>query len=137
MNEVQVFFYFGAGLLAFVLSAVFIKCKTYFCNRIRIQRQSTIAGAAQPATSGGFREEVLQTSSSRVEVVVDKVVSGGKGRDGSLSSCTICICEIEDGETCWELTACNHTFHAECIQKWLKKSRTCPLCRTSILVHAL
>jgi len=30
-------------------------------------------------------------------------------------------------------TACNHVFHRECCDQWLKQSRTCPICRTDII----
>ena len=27
---------------------------------------------------------------------------------------------------------CLHTFHAECVEEWLKKKKVCPLCQFSI-----
>ncbi len=30
------------------------------------------------------------------------------------------------------LNNCSHYFHYNCIGKWLKNSRTCPMCRTSV-----
>jgi ankyrin repeat protein len=31
------------------------------------------------------------------------------------------------------MTSCNHQFHAECLQQWIAKHNTCPMCRSSIL----
>lgn len=29
-------------------------------------------------------------------------------------------------------TTCNHIYHNNCIEEWLKKNNTCPICRTVI-----
>ncbi|KAL3530360.1 hypothetical protein ACH5RR_009682 [Cinchona calisaya] len=98
-------------MLAFTFSGIFIKIFAYLCNRINSQRQVVAAGAAQPTTTGGggFREIVVQTSPSReVELVVEETridFEGIKERKGGLSNCTICICEIEDEQLCWEFVA--------------------------------
>ena len=43
--------------------------------------------------------------------------------------CSICLLRIEDqGRT----TACRHTFHRSCLNRWLEQSLTCPLCRQPI-----
>ena len=31
------------------------------------------------------------------------------------------------------MTSCNHQFHAECLQQWISKHNTCPMCRSSII----
>ena len=41
-------------------------------------------------------------------------------------NCSICM---EDNSDLWKSLPCNHWFHKLCINKWLKKNRTCPLCR--------
>ncbi|KAJ8311741.1 hypothetical protein KUTeg_011096 [Tegillarca granosa] len=46
-------------------------------------------------------------------------------------SCPICLCPCELEETVSQLP-CQHLFHPLCVQAWLKKSGTCPVCR-----HAL
>jgi hypothetical protein len=40
--------------------------------------------------------------------------------------CTICM---EEGKVI--TTLCNHHFHENCLEQWLRKSRTCPMCRKS------
>lgn len=48
------------------------------------------------------------------------------------SSCSICLDEINhDHVTTFE---CNHKFHLSCLNQWVNKSATCPVCRTSLQV---
>ena len=46
--------------------------------------------------------------------------------------CSICLEEIrEDGVKTFE---CDHYFHLECLNQWVSKSATCPVCRTKLSV---
>lgn len=45
--------------------------------------------------------------------------------------CAVCLGEYEDGEEVKHLP-CTHMFHAECIDRWLKVNRICPVCKQSI-----
>lgn len=49
------------------------------------------------------------------------------------SSCAVCLEEFEKsgGEKCKTLPACNHTFHAKCLDAWLSRTPICPICRTT------
>lgn len=48
------------------------------------------------------------------------------------SECTICLSSIEKGDKCRLLPGCKHVFHAACVDAWLMKVPTCPLCRASV-----
>ncbi len=45
--------------------------------------------------------------------------------------CSICTekCFLID----YKLMSCKHIFHRNCIDEWLKTSRTCPLCRANVV----
>ncbi|XP_042509577.1 putative RING-H2 finger protein ATL69 [Macadamia integrifolia] len=45
--------------------------------------------------------------------------------------CSICLSEFRPKETIRYLPDCKHSFHADCIDEWLRMSATCPLCRNS------
>jgi hypothetical protein len=53
----------------------------------------------------------------------------------SKTECSICLDTYKTGETiCWAKTdECDHIFHQECIQEWMKDHNDCPLCRTNLV----
>ncbi|KAF8033332.1 hypothetical protein BT93_D2057 [Corymbia citriodora subsp. variegata] len=45
------------------------------------------------------------------------------------NSCSICLSEYKLKEVLRTLPECKHSFHAHCIDSWLKRNACCPLCR--------
>lgn len=43
------------------------------------------------------------------------------------AKCVVCLGDYEEGDQLRRL-ACGHQFHVECVDEWLKRHRTCPLC---------
>ncbi|KAI3967661.1 hypothetical protein MKX01_039571 [Papaver californicum] len=49
-------------------------------------------------------------------------------------NCSICLCELSNGETVRVLPKCKHIFHKECIDEWLPfRSLYCPICRAPVI----
>jgi len=46
--------------------------------------------------------------------------------------CPICIAELGAGDTLRRLPNCSHCFHRSCIDLWLLRSATCPLCKVKV-----
>ncbi|XP_067653434.1 uncharacterized protein [Haliotis asinina] len=46
-------------------------------------------------------------------------------------TCPVCLCHFQHGEAMTRLP-CHHLYHPLCIQAWLAKSGTCPVCRHSL-----
>jgi hypothetical protein len=45
--------------------------------------------------------------------------------------CAICLeCIDENIDNNIKTTKCNHTFHSNCFETWIKINNSCPLCRT-------
>ncbi|XP_052171039.1 RING-H2 finger protein ATL8-like [Diospyros lotus] len=45
------------------------------------------------------------------------------------AQCTICLGEYQEKEVLRIMPKCGHNFHLSCIDVWLKKHSTCPVCR--------
>jgi hypothetical protein len=63
------------------------------------------------------------------------VASGGGGGGGSSGEsalqCSVCLCDVEDGEEV-RVLPCLHRYHLGCIDRWLGEHRTCPVCKWDI-----
>jgi E3 ubiquitin-protein ligase RNF115/126 len=73
-------------------------------------------------------------SDEAINALPKKIVTADMmGNDGKVE-CSICMDDCPIGT---EVTAlpCDHWFHDECIEKWLKTSDTCPHCRKPISDH--
>lgn len=46
--------------------------------------------------------------------------------------CVICLAEYKEKELLRIIPKCGHTFHLSCIDMWLRKQSTCPVCRLSL-----
>ena len=46
--------------------------------------------------------------------------------------CTICLEEYKENDDLYQLQ-CGHYYHKECIDDWLLKNQTCPLCRLNLV----
>lgn len=46
--------------------------------------------------------------------------------------CVVCLSKFEDVEILRLLPKCKHAFHIGCIDEWLEKHSSCPLCRVKI-----
>lgn len=46
--------------------------------------------------------------------------------------CSICLGEYEDKDKLRTLPTCDHNFHLTCIDIWLRRQSTCPICRMSL-----
>ena len=47
----------------------------------------------------------------------------------SEATCSICLDGYKKGEKATTLPDCSHQFHTECVQIWLERNATCPVCR--------
>ena len=52
-----------------------------------------------------------------------------------MDECTICLenTTLENKK----ITECKHTFHTECLEKWLTTNNSCPLCRSDIIFSTI
>ncbi|KAK4783543.1 hypothetical protein SAY86_007917 [Trapa natans] len=78
---------------------------------------------------GSFSEEpgceapVDPAEEAKAEVTPRKEAEG---------ECSVCLSGFREGEEVKQLSACNHYFHAACIDPWLRSHANCPVCRAPI-----
>ncbi|XP_073027321.1 NEP1-interacting protein-like 1 [Primulina eburnea] len=61
----------------------------------------------------------------KIRVARDDIVdTSGEG-----VSCSVCLQDFQLGETVRSLPHCHHLFHLPCIDSWLVRHGSCPLCR--------
>ena len=53
-------------------------------------------------------------------------------KTASFNRCSICLGEYQEKEVLRIMPKCGHNFHLSCIDVWLRKHSTCPVCRFSI-----
>jgi hypothetical protein len=53
---------------------------------------------------------------------------------GLMCRCPICLLEYEESDVLRQLPACGHIFHTSCVDPWLEKQPTCPVCRVLLLL---
>ncbi|KAK6281254.1 hypothetical protein POUND7_015079 [Theobroma cacao] len=83
-----------------------------------------LAESASEFETGNYG--MLSAKESSVKEMLKRVRAEG-GED-----CVICLEELGVGSDASEMP-CFHTFHENCIQKWLKQSHYCPICRQRAL----
>uniref|UniRef100_M4EDI9 RING-type E3 ubiquitin transferase n=1 Tax=Brassica campestris TaxID=3711 RepID=M4EDI9_BRACM len=63
-----------------------------------------------------------------------RVVIGGDKEAGGGGGCSICLEEWSEGDVAAEMP-CKHEFHSKCVEEWLGRHATCPLCRYEMPVE--
>ncbi|KAK8622732.1 hypothetical protein V6N13_117635 [Hibiscus sabdariffa] len=73
----------------------------------------------------GLRPEFLEQ--------VSPCVSYKNMGETTLGECVICLEGFEDDEMCRVFPVCNHVFHSDCLDSWMRNHLTCPVCRNCIV----
>jgi hypothetical protein len=102
-------------------------------DRIDILNNSSnlnVISNEQDILNQSFEENSYTTniSNERYKNKIKKLISIKTKKE---SDCTICMEKIEKNTSVYKIS-CNHEFHKQCLDKWLKEKFECPTCRSSI-----
>ena len=61
-----------------------------------------------------------------------KITPDNLDASGDRVSCSVCLQDFQLGETVRSLPDCHHMFHLPCIDMWLLRHGSCPLCRRDL-----
>lgn len=96
-------------------------------------------GCEEPHTPGKLLDEFRRIVRPELcQAEIDQLPSyhfSSEGHEPDHIYCAVCTSNIESEELVLVLP-CNHEFHATCIDKWLRGSPTCPICRWDASVAA-
>ncbi|KAL0283361.1 UNVERIFIED_CONTAM: E3 ubiquitin-protein ligase ATL42 [Sesamum angustifolium] len=122
------------GMLSIMFALTFLLLLyAKFCHRA-----SSSSSSVYNTTSHQIQDGLLRSrsrASGLDKTVVESLpffrFSSLKGsRDGL--ECSVCLAKYEDVEILRLLPKCRHAFHIGCIDQWLEKHSTCPLCRRKL-----
>ncbi|XP_010943466.1 NEP1-interacting protein 1 [Elaeis guineensis] len=69
----------------------------------------------------------------KIEITTDNNVDAS----GDRICCSVCLQDFQIGEIARSLPECRHVFHLPCIDNWLTRHGSCPLCRRDIEILSL
>ncbi|KAG6666737.1 RING-H2 finger protein ATL64-like isoform X1 [Carya illinoinensis] len=118
-------------VIGFGMSGTFIVfvCTRIICGRLRRAEQ-------RPMFEIESRTDLEQPEPqvSGLEPVLVAAIPTMKFDNEAFSSmedpqCSICLAEYQEKEVLRIMPKCGHTYHLSCIDVWLRKQSTCPVCR--------
>ncbi|CAN8253993.1 unnamed protein product [Cochlearia groenlandica] len=122
-------------LMALTFCVGLVMCSS---ERVSSQIQNAVVARLSGSVTPQSNEEVIViTTTGLDESTIEsykKVELGESKRlpTGSNDTlCSICLSEYERKETIRCLPECDHCFHSECIDAWLKLHSSCPVCRNN------
>ncbi|GJM99408.1 hypothetical protein PR202_ga16502 [Eleusine coracana subsp. coracana] len=99
-------------------------------------QMSAVESPLMPGDSADIFETGGATGLPRAAIdalpVVRFVESGDVDEGGERIACSVCLQEFEAGESARSLPVCRHTFHLPCIDGWLLRHASCPMCRRAV-----
>lgn len=114
----------SSNLLIFMMRVILTLSLLYF---VQITQQARTGTAARRGLTDGTIKRLRRL------VYSSELHGEGKGADVGLTSCAVCLGDYEDDDHLMILP-CDprHNFHAACIEPWLKRTNTCPLCQRGV-----
>ncbi|RLN29618.1 E3 ubiquitin-protein ligase EL5-like [Panicum miliaceum] len=129
-------------ILASVAALAVISAATFLCSRRRrapspSQRRAAAGDVELGQGAAGIDAAVLAAyptlvySSTSPEKDEEEAAGAGEPGGSDAARCAVCLADYADGDELRRLPDCRHAFHRGCIDQWLRRRPTCPVCRAS------
>ncbi|CAI0406416.1 unnamed protein product [Linum tenue] len=121
-------FGYGIGIsFGILLLITTITLASYFCARNNNNNSHHSSSAAgHVAIEIGLDEATLKSCPKLLYAEAKR-----RKKDTTASCCSICLADYRNSDVLRLLPDCGHLFHLKCVDPWLLKHPTCPVCRTS------
>ncbi|KAK1653979.1 hypothetical protein QYE76_071784 [Lolium multiflorum] len=133
-----------SGTASAALFASLALCLVLICAYSYVARRRTISGTRRRFL-GRVRDVDLvpgrlsrrAAGEPRVATAVAKTLSAPAVRcadssSGPAGDCPVCLEPLRGGGVVTAAHACGHVFHAPCIEPWLDRRDSCPVCRCTV-----
>uniref|UniRef100_A0A914HME8 RING-type domain-containing protein n=1 Tax=Globodera rostochiensis TaxID=31243 RepID=A0A914HME8_GLORO len=108
------------SLIIFILIMFIISTLIHFCQLNPLRQTQKIGKSTQNKILEAFHELTEQNAP----------IEAPEGEEKP--ECAVCLGNFEAGDKVRPLPPCEHIFHTECIELWLKQHNNCPMCRAEI-----
>ncbi|KAK6127021.1 hypothetical protein DH2020_039237 [Rehmannia glutinosa] len=78
-----------------------------------------------------FHPDAAAESSPHIQALIPDVTYSAAAFPRA-SDCAICLDSFREGDLCRDIPICKHLFHAKCVDRWIRKKPTCPVCRIRV-----
>lgn len=131
---------FGTGLnlvsaaLGFGMTAAFVAfaCARFVCCRVR----GDDSGAPPSLNFDADLDDPVEHRTGLEPLVIAAIPTMKYNFEAFQSKddaqCSICLGEYKEKEILRIIPTCRHNFHLACLDLWLEKQTTCPICRVSL-----
>ncbi|XP_027336827.1 RING-H2 finger protein ATL5-like [Abrus precatorius] len=119
-------------VIGFGMSTTFIVfvCTRIICGRLRERlRSRTIYEIESRADIERPEHHANDSEPAFVAAIPTLNFNQEAFRSIQCTQCVICLSEYKEKELLRIIPKCGHNFHLSCIDMWLRKQSTCPVCR--------
>lgn len=121
---------FAIGILTFLLYlAIWYICSSRR-RRLLLRGRGRGSHPSAPGIAAAEEEGDRGMSAAAIAALPTFAHAGG----APALDCPVCLAQVEAGEKLRRLPKCAHSFHADCVDAWLRAHSTCPMCRAAVLV---
>ena len=85
----------------------------------------------RPRAVGGVIERGVEQGAAATTTTDAAAAAAAAEAFEDVEMCLVCTDDCEPGDELIVLT-CHHSFHADCIKRWLKVNAVCPACRARV-----